>query len=124
MDLFPDSFVVGAKQGGSSGLEEIDVAIAIDIGKPSAAGAGHGQRKGIVKRKVMLYTTRNDPLRLFGKTPRTIALPLKVFKDSGHVFPADSAYRLLNKRRDARVNIVCIGPFRDAICRRRHVNVG
>src|ERR1039458_1650534 len=123
MDFLPHSFVVGAKQRRPARLEKIYIAVAVNIGEPGPVGRGHGQRKGIVESKVMLYAAGNGSLRLLRQKSGPIAFLLEILQDGLHVFAADGAYRLLDKRRKPRVDIVRIGPFRDAICRLRSVVV-
>src|ERR1035437_2263058 len=115
MDFFPHSFVVGAKQRRPARLEKVYIAVAVNIGEPGPVGRGHGQRKGIVESKVMLYAAGNGSLRLLRQKPGLVAFLLEILQDGLHVLTADGADWLLDTRRETRVDIVRIGPFRDAI---------
>ena len=54
-NLFAHGGRVGAQNGGTAGLQKVEILVAVNIIQLHAAGFGENQREGIVKRKVVLY---------------------------------------------------------------------
>ena len=72
-DLGSHFRVIGAEQRRPAGLQEVDVAVAVDVGQMRAFSLGDGERKRIVEGKIVLHAgkTKNDKAR---SAPMTAAV--------------------------------------------------
>src|SRR5208282_3580848 len=89
MDLLPDGSVIGREQRRSSGLEEVDITVAVDIGQIGAVSTRDCQRERIVESEIVLHAAGNNFLSSFRKMPGLHAPFLEILEHLLHVFPAN-----------------------------------
>ncbi len=116
---------VGAEQGRAAGLQEIDVAVVVDVGQVGALGAAHRQRERVVEGQVVLHAAGNHPLRGVAQLLGALAALLEVAHHLVHAIAPDRPHRLFDQRIEAAIQLVHIGPLRNrgshAHCRCHHV---
>jgi hypothetical protein len=61
--LFTHGLIVGAEDGRAAGLQEVGVAVAVDIPHIGTVHAGGGNRERIVEGEIVLYAAGNDAAR-------------------------------------------------------------
>src|SRR5208282_5393972 len=101
----------------SSGLEEVDIAVAVDIGQIGAVSARDCQRERIVESEIVLHAAGNDSFCSFRKMPGLHAPFLEILEHLLHVFPANGTDGLLHKSGKAGVDLVRIGPGGNSVCK-------
>ncbi len=60
---------IGPEQGRAAGLQEVDIAVAVDVGQVRALGAVHGQRERMVERQVVLHAAGDHLLGRIAQAP-------------------------------------------------------
>ena len=113
-DLFLHHRVVAAQQGRAASLEEVDVAIAVDVFQVRANGAFHGQGEGVVEGQVVLHTAGNHVGGLLGEALGSLATLLEITEHLVHVLAANRADRLFDQRLEAGIDDVRVRPVGDA----------
>ena len=79
LNLLLHYIVVRAQDGGTAGLQEVVILVAVNIVELSTLGLGHYDGERIVKRQVVLHTAGNDLFRLGDHRLRLRALLVEVF---------------------------------------------
>ncbi len=118
VDLLAHRRVVGAEQRGATGLQEVDVAVAVHVGHVGAVGLRDGQRERVVEGQVVLHAAGDHGLGPFGQALRALAALVEVAHHLRHLVGADGPHRLLDQLVEAAVEAVDIGPGRDGGARR------
>ena len=107
--------MIGAEQRRPARLQEVGVAVAVDVGEIGAFGARHRQRERMIEGEVVLHPARDEALGLVGERLRADAALIEIAHHFRQAVGPERADRLAHQLLEAPIERVDVGPLGNAI---------
>ena len=107
--------MIGAEQRRPARLQEIGVAVAVDVGEIGALGARHRQRERMIEGEVVLHAAGNETLGLLRERLRADAALVEIPHHLRQAVGPERPDRLTHQLLETPIERVDVRPFGDAI---------